>query len=182
MRINTKGILSAALFAALVTPLSLGLAGGGDKKPGGFWKALEPSVDREETVVVSLATDPGFESEPACVAVQIATNLLSSDLNGDDTGGEVTPADSVVLFLTLNGVELVAPDSDFSGTFCVTPGEDEALSTLLGRLVDKGAEVLVCPLCWKDRYPGQAPEFDAVVASPFDIHDLFLYADKILSF
>lgn len=182
MHIDLRRILSATLFAALAVPMSLGYASDDDDRRGGFWKALEPSVDREETVVVSLATDPRENSEAACVALQIAMNLLKSDLNGDDPGGKVRPVDSLTLFLTLDGVELVAPGSDFSDTWCVTPGEEKTLSELLGNFANMEADIVVCPLCWKDRYPGQTPEYDAIVATAFDIHDLFLYADKVLGF
>ena len=186
MCIDLKKILWSALFAALAVPMSLGYASDVDDRRGGFWKALEPSVDREETVVVSMATDPREDAEPACVALQIGMNLLMSDLNGDEPGGKVTPADSVILFLTLDGVELVA--NDLAGLECLTPSGISPLAGLLSKFVNVlEGEVVVCPLCWSAR--GYGPTGDdpksptyGIVADAFDIHDLFLYADKVIGF
>lgn len=186
MYIDGRKMLMAGLVAALATTASVGYAGGDrHERRGGPWNALEPSVDREETIVISLATNPYDDPEPACVALQIGMNLLMKDLNGDEPGGKVKPADSVTLFATLDGVELVAPDSDFSAEEfdCLTPDGEKPLSGLLWKFVEvTGGEVVVCPLCWAERgYGGTQPAY-GVVANAFDIHDLFLTADKVLGF
>jgi hypothetical protein len=105
MHIDPKKTLLAGLFLALAAAASVGYAG--DDRGSGFWKPFEPSVDGQEDIVVSLSSDPREDAEPACVALQIGMNLLMNDLNGDAPGGEVTPADRVVLFATLDGVYLV---------------------------------------------------------------------------
>jgi hypothetical protein len=172
MHINAKNILSAALFAALTVPTTLSFADDG----------LEPSVDSQETVVISLAADPqkGPEkAEPACVALQIGMNLLMDNLGGV----EVTPADSVILFLTLDGVELVA--RDYSKLDCRTPAGPNAasLSGLLNKFVnDLGGEVVICPLCWAERGYVDGDQTHGIVGDAFDIHDLFLHADKVIDF
>lgn len=185
MHIDPQKILSAGLFAVLAATMSVGYADGDwdDDRKGGFWRALEPSVDREETVVISLASNPLDDPEPACVALQIGMNLLMDDLNGEDPGGKVTPADSVTLFATLDGVELVYEENDFSSPDCLTPGGYAPLSGLLKKFVEQlGGEVVVCPLCWNVRGYGETDPTYGIVANAFDIHELFLYADKVLGF
>ena len=194
MYIDRRKMLVAGLVAALAATASVGYAGGDrHERRGGPWNVLEPSVDREETIVISLATNPYDDPEPACVALQIGMNLLMKDLNGDEPGGKVKPADSVTLFATLDGVELVAGDPDpavdpdfLADLECLTPdGPDQLkpLSALLKKFVlVTGGEVVACPLCWAERgYGGEQPAY-GVVANAFDIHDLFLTADKVLSF
>ena len=145
--------------------------------------ALEPSVDTEETIVVSIASDPIEDPEPACVALQIGMNLMMDDLNGEDEGGKVIPADSVTLFATIDGVELVYEGNVFDSEDCLTPNGYKSLDTLLAGFVKLGGEIKICPLCWNARgYAGSDPKFDAEVANAFDIHSLFLYADKVIAF
>ena len=177
MHIDPKRTLLAGLFLGLATATSGGYA----------WEQLLPSSDGYGNVVISLGTDPTKDPEPACVALQIGMNLLMSDLNGPAAGGGVTPAERVVLFVTLDGVELVAPGSDdpkskISKQTCRTAGDSAPLSAILSRFVDLNGEVVVCPLCWIERgYIGQDPTY-GIVASGFDIHSLFLYADKVITF
>jgi hypothetical protein len=185
---NLRMILSAGLIAASAGAMSIGHAGDNGNRGDGFWKAFEPSVDGEENVVISLSADPTQNPEPACVAVQIGINLLLDDLNGDMDGGNVTPVDSVTLFATLDGVQLLNPVNvgDIELAECTTPGVKESLHNLVNRFVAEGGEIVICPLCWKDRKllgeVEEPPTYDAVKATPFDIHDLFRYADKIISF
>lgn len=180
MHIDPKKTLLAGLFLALAAATSGGYAG--NDRGSGFWKPFEPSVDGQENIVVSLSSDPTEDAEPACVALQIAMNLLMDDLNGTAAGGKVAPADRVVLFATLDGVFLVAPDSDLTPQQCLTAGGLKPLSGILSQFVGLGGEVVVCPLCWAARgYAGSPPTY-GIVASAFDIHSLFLYADKAIAF
>jgi len=177
MYIGRRKMLMAGLVAALATTMSVGYAE--DEV------VLEPSADGEEMIVISLGSNPRKDPEPACVALQIGMNLLMDDLNGANDGGEVIPADRVILFATLDGVELVAPDNNFSKKKynCLTPDGEKPLSGLLSKFVEvMGGEVVVCPLCWAERgYAGTAPTY-GVVANAFEIHDLFLTADKVIGF
>jgi hypothetical protein len=178
MRIDTKKTLFVGLFVALAAATSVGYAG--SDRGRGFWKPFEPSVDGQENVVISLGTDPTVDAEPACVALQIGMNLLMDDLNGTAAGGKVTPADRVVLFATLDGVKLVASTSDLTAE-CVAPGGRLSLSAILDQFSRQGGEVVVCSLCWIAREYSEAPTY-GIVANAFDIHSLFLYADKVIAF
>ncbi|MFZ0789430.1 MAG: hypothetical protein WAM94_07385 [Chromatiaceae bacterium] len=146
MHIDPKKTLLAGLFLALAAATSGGYAG--DERGSGFWKPFEPSVDGQENIVISLSSNPTEDAEPACVALQIGMNLLMDDLDGTKPGGEVTPADRVVLFVTLDGVYLVAPQIDLSVQECLTAGGRKPLSGILSQFVTNGGEVVVCPLCW----------------------------------
>lgn len=198
MSIDLKKSLLAGIFTALIVGISTVHAGG---KSAGVIKNLEPSVDGLESVVVSIKSSPITEveedvwvaeeegEEGACIAVQIGMNLLMEELpNSEGESVTVPPADEVILFLTLGGVEAVGPN---------ILGADPAPmcgSTELTELIEnfaamEGADVVVCPLCWNRRF-GQCNPADVEttcpntgdVADPVDIHDLFLYADKILDF
>ena len=48
------------------------------------------------------------------------------------------------------------------------------------KFVDEGGEILVCPLCAITR--GITPEPPAKMANAEAIHNLFLYADKVIDF
>jgi predicted peroxiredoxin len=179
MRIDLKKTLFTGLFVALAAGTSVGYAG--SDRGSGFWKPFEPSVDGPENVVISLGTDPTVDAEPACVALQIGMNLLMDDLNGTEAGGKVTPADHVVLFATLDGVKLVASNSDLSAT-CFTPGGQQPLSEILSQFLGRGGDVVVCSLCWNARGYLETQLTYGIVAEASDIHSLFLYADKVIPF
>ena len=202
MSINLKKILSIGLAAALATTMSVGFADNDDDDDDQgsrneykyrVLNALEPSVDTKETIVVSLAISPVDvksldivgNPEPACVALQIARNLLMDDLNGPADGGKVTPADSVTLFATLDGVELAIEANDLESVDCRTPRGIETLSVVLDDFMDSGGVILTCPLCMGEREhtaDDLIDDEDVNNADAFDIHALFLYADKVLSF
>ena len=69
------------------------------------------SEDGVEQVVISIKTNPLTDPEPSCVALQIGINLLLTEVPVGTGSVAVTPADRVVLFPTVDGVELVNPDS-----------------------------------------------------------------------
>lgn len=177
---HKKIMLTAALFAfALAGSTSYAKP----PKPTGPLKWLEPSVDRLESVVITVKTDPLEDPEPACIAIQIGINLLLSEVPGQP--GEtvlVTPADRVVLFPTLDGLELVNPLTDLKQKDCDTPSglNTGSLQGLLNRFIQLGGEVQSCPLC-ANRRDITKPTF-GTIATGEDIHDLFLYADKVIPF
>jgi hypothetical protein len=191
MRVFVPVVASLALVAA-----SAATGAPGKSKAGGW----EPSADHVEDVVVSVKTDPLEDPEAACVAIQIGINLLSDDLNGDDPGGQVTPADDVTLFLTLGGVNVLSPE-------VMTPGDDAPtcfsfdkdgmpveppLHALIDRFWMEGGNIMVCPLCWFSRYmddgsmpvPPSSSEVapEELIGNGARIHDLFLKADKVIDF
>jgi predicted peroxiredoxin len=195
MGMSLKKILTVGLAAALATTMCVSFADGNDDDDKEYrnrhkvLNALEPSVDTEETIVVSLASNPLENPEPACVALLIATNLLKDVLPTGDPANpeEVTPADSVTLFATLDGVELadLNNDADLSDDECVvnTAGDKMPLLGIRNNFLVSGGEILVCPLCMVEREITEDDLIDgAEEATAVDIHELFLTADKVLSF
>jgi sulfur relay (sulfurtransferase) complex TusBCD TusD component (DsrE family) len=145
------------------------------------------SEDGLEDVVISLHTDPTRDPEPACVALQIGINLLLSEVPVGDAMVPVTPADAVKLFLTTGGVELVNPDNNIykrakPKAVCDTPAgpSTASLQQLLNGFVANGGEVVICPLCANARGITD-PTFGAP-ANAEQIHNLFLFADKVINF
>lgn len=127
------------------------------------------------------------------MALQIGINLLSNMVAVGENDIPVTAADKVVLFTTIDGVEIINPSEDKQeilndDTVCFAPHEDEegnfkpdqSLNQLLGKFVDAGGEIVVCPLCAITR--GITPEPPAKMGNAEDIHTLFLYADKVIDF
>ena len=197
MAIDFKRVFLPVVASLALVAASAVTCAPGKSKAGGW----EPSADHVEDVVISVKTDPLSDSEAACVAVQIGINLLSDDLNGDDPGGQVTPADDVTLFLTLGGVnvlspEVMTPEPPEAGPLCfsfdkygepITP----PLAALVNRFWTEGGNIMVCPLCWFSRYPDgpmpvPPPSSDVapeeLIGNGAGIHDLFLKADKVIDF
>jgi hypothetical protein len=99
-------------------------------------------------------------------------------------GIPVTRADEVTLFPTIGGVELINPDNSdmLNMLVCDTPaGSDTgSLAGLLQGFVNLGGEVVVCPLCATRR--GITEPTYGIMGNGVDIHDLFLYTDKVIDF
>ena len=147
----------------------------------------EPSVNGAEEVVISLNTDPTRDPEPACVALQIGINLLRDAVPVGGVDVPVTPADAVRLFLTIGGVELVNPDNNIykrakPKPVCDTPAgpQTATLQQLLQGFVASGGEVVLCPLCASRR--GITDPVAGSAANAEQIHNLFLFADKVITF
>ena len=138
------------------------------------------SGDGFENVVISLKTDPTKDSEPACVALQIGMNLLMSP-------GGAAPADDVTLFVTTGGVELINPDNSIHNRtnpkpVCTTPNgvKTASLQDLLVGFQGLGGNIMICPLCATSR--GVTEPTDGVMGDGGSIHNLFLNADKVITF
>lgn len=184
MSVSLRTVWFLILGAIVIIPAVAGQNGNSGMGPPG-------SMGGGESVVITLQTSPFFNAEPACVAVQIGTNLLM-----DNVGEPVTPVAEVTLFVTLQGVDAVSPrmppPTALAGPtappppiehFCTTPGDDKLLSDLIANFTtNMGGNIVVCPLCWKTRFPGETPEFGATLPTPAQLHDLFLKADKVISF
>ena len=175
-------LMLAAIVACLTIVSSASYAAPGKSKGAGGW---EPSADHLESVVISLHTDPTVDPEPACVALQIGINLLMDTIKFEQDNVTVpvtvTPADEVILFTTIGGVELVDPDNDFSEPDCDTPdGENtRSLAQLLQGFMNLGGEAVACPLCAEAR--GISDPI-GIMGNGVDIHNLFLYGDKVINF
>lgn len=136
--------------------------------------------DGQEKVVISIKTDPAKDPEPACVAIQIGMNLLMSIAG-------TAPADDVTVFLTTGGVELINPDSAInkrkvSKRVCTTQSgvNTASLPDLLMSFEGLGGNVVICPLCALSR--GITEPTAGEIANGLGVHNLFLSADKVLTF
>lgn len=139
----------------------------------------DSSGDGAERVVISLKTDPTKDPEPACVALQIGMNLLMPIGEG--------AADEVTLFVTTGGVELINPHNSIHNRtnpklVCTTPdGVDTAsLQGLLAGFQGMGGNVMICPLCATSREITEPTTGD--MGTGGSIHNLFLNADKVITF
>ena len=124
-------LILAAIVASLTIIGSMSYAAPGKSQGVGGW---EPSADHVESVVIALKTNPLDDPEAACVALQIGINLLMDTIPVGENSDPVTPADEVILFPTLGGVQIVNPANDFSAEDCDTPagpGEEKSLNELL---------------------------------------------------
>lgn len=217
MEILNRKLVLNALVASVMVVGSQALAGPGKSKGAGGW---EPSADHLESVVIAIKVDPvsGYDpdamelrdvedslealkrsAEPACVAIQIGMNLLMDTVPVGSESIAVTPADEVVLFPTVDGIELVNPangipfdpewpdNPEFAANaplnlaVCVTPNGLRSLNQLLSGFAMLGGEVLSCPLCAGPRLMGTPPNFGDV-GNAETVHNLFLYADKVIDF
>ena len=173
--------MAASAVVCLTIVGSASYAAPGSSNGSGGW---EPSADHQESVVIALKTDPVYgDPEAACVALQIGINLLRSMVpDSEDNLTSVTPADSVILFPTLGGVELINPLNDLTASVCDTPAGQAtgSLAGLLEVFVDSGGEVIACPLCADRR--GITNPTRGTIGSGEDIHNLFLHADKVIDF
>ena len=145
------------------------------------------SEDGVEDVLIALHTDPTRDPEPACVAPQIGINLLLPEVPVGGVNVPVTPADSVKLFLTTGGVELINPNNNIykrakPKAVCDTPAgpKTATLQQLLTGFVANGGEVVICPLCADAR--GITDPVVGAKANAEGIHNLFLFADKVIDF
>lgn len=172
--LNISGKLKLAAIVAFLTFVGFtsNIANAADVSSG----------DGFEKVVISLATDPTKDPEQACVALQIGMNLLMSIPDGVGV-----PADEVTLFLTTGGVELINPNNNIYNRtkpkpVCTTPAgiKTASLQQLLESFEGLMGKVVICPLCAMSR--GITEPTTGVMASAVDIHNLFLYADKVISF
>lgn len=185
-------IRRALLLMALLALCSLAFAvpgngngNGTGQKPGlptpprnGF----EPSVDRQESIAIVVQTDPRTTVEPACIAVQIGINLLSDDLDGDGKKDAIA-ANQVSLFPTLGGVAIAADLEALTPPLanCRTANGESPLTALLDRFEQLGGKIIVCGLCWTSRFGDSEPSRGSL-GDPWSVHNLFLYADKVLTF
>jgi sulfur relay (sulfurtransferase) complex TusBCD TusD component (DsrE family) len=104
------------------------------------------------------------------------------EVGQDKVKVSVTPADEVILFTTIDGVELVNPANDFSERDCDTPDgkKTKSLAQLLQGFMNLGGEAVACPLCAMSR--GITEPSYGIMGNGVDIHNLFLYGDKVIDF
>ena len=148
-----------------------------------FSEMTAPSTLQD--IVVSLATDPNHDPEAACLAVTFARSL-SGNANAN-----------ITLFVTLDGVNLAREDyitrKRLKEYECTTPtgmtpdgtGKISLADHLAAYIDGNDNKMIVCPICWNERYEGEAPDFGVLpglTAPGTAIGTVMFNADKILSF
>ena len=123
-----------------------------------------------QDVVVSLKVNPLTNPEQACLAVTLARALKRGTTN-------------VTLFATLDGVALgdakIVGNPKFRCTVTTAGDElslEENLEAFLG---GNDYNMLICPICWAERYGSTVPPDYGVYVSPVN---MLLNADKILDY
>ncbi|MGB5650806.1 MAG: hypothetical protein WBM59_12065 [Sedimenticolaceae bacterium] len=137
-----------------------------------------------QDVVISLKSDPNQDPEAACLAVTFARSLSGN------------PKANITLFVTLDGVNL-ASDKYISKRRlkkyeCTTPFDPQHVTleeNLIAFLEDNPGgddSLVVCPICWKERYGDKIPDYGVlpgVEGVPGNAIGLMMFnADKILDF
>ena len=176
-------IITFRQLVLTVIAVTLGIAGTASYAEG------QSSEDGIEQVVISVKTNPLKDPEPSCIALQIGMNLLMDTVPVDGNNIPVIKTDRVILFPTIDGVELVNPDNRINRPknpkpVCDTPaGENTAsLSQLMHGFVGLGGEIVICPLCAESRGITEENKTMGKMGNAEDIHNLFLYADKVIDF
>ncbi len=161
--------------ALALTGLSQSLHADGNLDFGGI-SAADP-----QDLVISLGSDPNLDPEAACVAVTLARSLSGN------------PNANVTLFVTLGGVNL-ANDEYISKRRlkeyeCYTPFDPPYVTlkeNLMAFISGNHDRMVVCPLCWEERYGDELPGFGVLPGKegvPFKaIGAMIFNADKILDF
>ena len=152
------------------------------------WFGNEGGISAEDPqdVVISLKSDPNHDPEAACLAVTFARSLSRNEKA------------NITLFVTLDGVNL-ASDKYISKRRlkkyeCTTPFPDdppyvtlkENLNLFLDETSDNHNNVVVCPICWKERYGAEIPDYGVLPGAQGTlgtaIGTMIFNADKILDF
>lgn len=138
------------------------------------------SASDPQDIVISLKSDPNQDPEAACLAVTFARSLSGN------------PNANVTLFVTLDGVNL-ASDSYISKRRlkkyeCTTPFDPQHVTlqeNLDAYLMGNNENLVVCPICWKERYGDELPDYGVLPGedAPSNAIGLMIFnADKILDF
>ena len=197
-----KSVIYKFMFALVAASLSIAgavsIASPGEGKGFGHWGSYEHD---DQFVVISIKTDPTVDPEPACVAIQIGTNLLKD--YATDLAGNVYPVEpaEVTLFITTGGAELLDPrhyeeGKPLAGDLCFAPGASglvmKSLTALLDEYESMDGDIVICPLCAYSRGIGteEMVELGMAEVTPtrgdfgggVDIHKLFMEADKVIDF
>jgi len=137
------------------------------------WTSNAPPIQAgvPQDIVISLKLNPMSQPEAACLSVTLARSLKGGD-----------PSANVTLFPTLDGVALGDSSVVNSRRFkCNTPwGEISLQENLETFLNGNPNNMVICPLCWTERYGDQQPDYG--VLNPPAVGALLLNAEKIIDF
>lgn len=167
--------LLSLLFAIVIGTAAQSVHADWDVNFGGLSGAVP------QDIVVSLATDPNHDPEAACLAVTFARSLSGN------------PNANITLFVTLDGVNLASEDyitrKRLKKYECTTPATMSGKISLADHLIEyidgNDARMIVCPICWKERYEDEIPDFGVLpgdTAPGTAIGTTIFNAEKILSF
>jgi len=133
------------------------------------------SAGDPQDVVITLKVNPLTNPETACLAVTLARSLR---------GYPEGVVNNVTLFPTLDGVAL--GDAKIVGNpkfKCTTPwGELSLRENLDAFLGGNDDNMVVCPICWRERYDAPILPDYGVLGDRTSVGDTLLNADKILDF
>lgn len=177
-------------FTRLFTLITALLVGGAMQSVHADWDLNLGGISETDPqdIVVSLATDPNHDPEAACLAVTFARSLKAPNPNFPNSAVNVT------LFVTLDGVNLASEDyisrKRLKEYECTTPpamgGKISLIDHLTAYIAGNDKKMIVCPICWNERYEGETPDFGVmpgVDGVPGTAIGTTMYnADKILSF
>lgn len=140
---------------------------------GADWTSNAPPVQAgvPQDIVISFKQDPMSHPEEACLSVTLARSLRGGDPNAN-----------VTLFPTLDGVALGDAKVVSSRRFrCTTPwGEFSLQENLEAFLSGNPNNMVVCPLCWMERYGDAQPDYG--VLDPSAVGAVLLNAEKVIDF
>lgn len=163
--------LFAAVVASCGLALPMSVTADWSSESGGGLSAGDP-----QDVVITLKTNPLANPEAACLAVTLARALKSNGVT------------NVTLFPTLDGVALGDAKIVNKRRFhCTTPFPEPqpvSLKDNLKRFLDgNDNDMVVCPLCWEERYGGEPPDYGFLPpeGNPA-VGKMLLDADKVIDF
>jgi len=137
------------------------------------WTSNSPPIQAgiPQDIVITLKQNPMSQPEAACLSVTLARSLRGGD-----------PSANVTLFPTLDGVALGDSSVVSSRRFkCNTPwGEISLQENLEAFLAGNPNNMVICPLCWVERYGDQQPDYG--VLNPPAVGALLLNAEKVIDF
>jgi hypothetical protein len=137
------------------------------------WSSNAPPIQAgvAQDIVISLKLNPMSQPEAACLSVTLARSLRDGDQSAN-----------VTLFPTLDGVALGDSKVVSSRRFkCNTPwGEISLQENLEEFLSGNPNNMVICPLCWTERYGDQLPDYG--VLNPPAVGALLLNAEKVIDF
>lgn len=171
MKIYGFSYLSRLTIAASIAAVSAAAS-------GDWYMDSEEGVSAGDAqdVVISLKVNPLSNPETACLAVTLARALKSNGVT------------NVTLFPTLDGVALGdAKIVDKRKFRCTTPFPEEQPVSLRDNLErflgDNMDNMVVCPICWGERYGDALPDYGFLPPEGSTaVGKLFLDAEKIIDF
>lgn len=161
------------LYSCLVTASTFAILAMTSLSSNADWTSNAPpiQVGTAQDVVISLKLNPMSNPEAACLSVTMARALRGGD-----------PTANVTLFPTLDGVAM--GDSQVVGSRrfkCTTPwGELSLQENLEAFLAGNPNNMVICPICWIERYGDQLPDYG--VLNNDAVGAVLLNAEKVIDF